>query len=242
MIKTYQPKSKGVKSLEFWLALIIFLASHSMIARSGLRGFMINKWGESVYLIIYSFLSIALLAWLVITAQNASRIQLWPWLYELYWVPNLFMPFACILLVSGFIVPNPLSIAARESGFHPDKPNFTVVLTRHPILWGFFLWSASHIIPNGEYPLAVMFSIFALFSILGLKMIDKKRKRELGKECWALLAQNTHAILLCSSSLWTGRFQFTASDMKGIFLGLLLYILLYSFHGHLFGIVPHPPL
>lgn len=228
--------------MEFWLALIVFLASHSVIARSGLRDFITHKWGEKQYLRLYSILSVALLVWLIIAAQNANRTQLWPWLHELYWIPNLFMPFACIFLVSGFIVPNPLSILARENGFNPDKPSFIVSLTRHPILWGFFLWSASHIVPNGEYPLAFMFGIFALFSISGLKIVDKKRKRELGDKNWNHLARNTNAILLCSPSLWSGHFRVTASDIKGIILGLLLYLLLYSLHGYLFGIAPYPPL
>ena len=129
--------------LEFWVSLVIFMASHSVIARSGLRGLIVQKWGEKTYLTLYSLLSLILLTWLIIAAQNAPRIQLWPWLYEFYWMPNIFMPFACILLVSGFVVPNPLSIAANNKEFDPERLGLIVALTRHPILWGFFLWSAS---------------------------------------------------------------------------------------------------
>ncbi len=228
--------------LEFWVLLVIFMASHSVIARSGLRGAIAQKWGEKTYLTLYSLLSLILLSWLIIAAQNAPRIQLWPWLYELYWIPNIFMPFACILLVSGFIVPNPLSIAAKNKGFDSERPGFIVTLTRHPILWGFFLWSASHVIPNGEYPLIVMFGIFAGFSLIGLKIVDRKRKRELGMEQWDILAKNTHAVLFASRSLWSGRFQFTRYDITGILSGLFVYFLLYSLHETLFGINPMPPM
>lgn len=166
--------------LEFWIALLVFIGSHSIIARSGLRGLIINKWSKKAYLSFYSFLSLILLAWLIIAAQNAPRVQLWPWIADLYWIPNIFMPFACILLISGFIVPNPLSIMAKNKGFDPQKPGFIVALTRHPVLWGFFLWSASHVVPNGEYPLIVMFVIFAGFSLVGLKIVDKKSKKRWG--------------------------------------------------------------
>ncbi len=228
--------------LEFWVALIVFMASHSVIARSGLRGLIVQKWGEKTYLTLYSLLSLILLAWLILAAQNAPRTQLWPWLYELYWIPNIFMPLACIFLVSGFVVPNPLSIAANRKEFDPERPGFIVALTRHPILWGFFLWSASHVIPNGEYPLIVMFGVFAGFSLVGLKIVDRKRKRELGMEQWDILAKNTHAVLFASRSLWAGRFQFTRYDITGILSGLFVYFLLYSLHETLFGINPMPPM
>lgn len=228
--------------LEFWASLVIFMASHSVIARSGLRGVIVQKWGEKTYLTLYSLLSLILLAWLIIAAQNAPRIQLWPWLYELYWIPNIFMPLACILLVSGFVVPNPLSIVAKNKRFDPERLGLIVALTRHPILWGFFLWSASHIVPNGEYPLIAMFGIFAGFSLIGLKIVDRKRKRELGMEQWDILTKNTHAVLFASRSLWSGQFQFTRYDITGIISGLFVYFLLYSLHETLFGINPMPPM
>lgn len=227
--------------LEFWIALLVFIGSHSIIARSGLRGLIINKWSKKAYLSFYSFLSLILLAWLIIAAQNAPRVQLWPWIADLYWIPNIFMPFACILLISGFIVPNPLSIMAKNKGFDPQKPGFIVALTRHPVLWGFFLWSASHVVPNGEYPLIVMFVIFAGFSLVGLKIVDKKSKKEMGNEKWEILAKNTHSVLFASPSLWSGSFKFTKYDITGIISGLFVYLLLYSLHESLFGIDPTPP-
>ena len=228
--------------MEFWVLLIIFIASHSVIARSGLRNIIVQQWGEKPYLILYSLLSLILLAWLILAAQNTPRIQLWPWVYELYWIPNIFMPFACILLVSGFIVPNPLSIAVKNKTFDAERPGFIVALTRHPILWGFFLWSASHIIPNGEYPLIIMFGIFAVFSLIGLKLVDRKRKKELGIAKWGILAKNTHSVFFASRSLWSGRFRFTRYDLAGIISGLFVYFLLYSLHETLFRINPTPPM
>ena len=233
---------ESTKMLDFWISFFIFIMSHSVITRLGVRAYLVKKWGEKPYLTAYSIVSIFLLGWLIVNAQNAPRTQLWPWLIDLYWAPNLVMPFACVLLISGFVVPNALSIAARAEEFNPEQLSFTVALTRHPILWAFFLWSTSHIIPNGEYPLIVMFGGFAIFSVLGLLIVDKKRKREMGIKTWKVAAKNTHAIIFCAPSLWTGHWRFTKYDGLGIIGGVLFYLLLYGLHGYLFGIDPRPPL
>ncbi len=182
-----------------------------------------------------------MLVWLVDTARDAPRQMLWAWRHEFYWFPNILMPLACILFVAGFIVPNPLSLAPRKKGFSPEKPDLIVAITRHPILWGFFFWSFSHILPNGEYPLAFLFFAFTAFSLLGLSLVDRKRKRQLGNPEWKKLSQNTSAIFLASPGLWQGRFTITSCTLAGIVLGLTLYAALYWLHEIFFSITPTPP-
>lgn len=224
---------------EFWLSFGVFLLSHSVVSRKHIRAYCTKKLGERFYLIVYSTLSLLLLGWLIAAAQNAPRIELWQWHSWYYWFPNIVMPFACILLVAGFIVPNPMSIAPKATGFDPQRPGLVIAITHHPILWGFFLWSVSHIAPNGEYPLAIMFSGFALFSLAGIVIIDKKRKRELGSDTWHYYTKNTHAIPFCSSSIKSMNIRVTRKDILGIVLGLVLYGALFHAHKHIFGIAPN---
>lgn len=228
--------------VEFWLSLAIFLGSHMAISRTRLKPFLISRIGKTGYFLSYSALSLILLGWLIIAAQNAPRIQLWPWDHGLYWIPNLLMPFAFIFLVAGLNVPNPLSISSGAEGFDPEKPGFIVATTRHPVLWGFLLWSLSHIIPNGEYPLVLMFVIFMLFSIAGMALLDFKRKREMTESIWLQYSKYTHPALFCSKAFLSSRFQLTKKDIFGIILGLFVYAVFYILHGTLFGIVPMPPL
>lgn len=227
---------------EFWIALLVFIASHGVIARSPLRQMAVNRIGEKAYLVVYSLLSLGLLAWLIIAAIDAPRIALWPWIHGLYWVPNILMPPAFVLLACGFTASNPLSIAPRRTNFDPERPPLTVAVTRHPVMWGFFLWAFSHLLPNGEFPLALMFGLFALFAIAGTKMIDRKRKRQLGAEEWQRLSHNSTALLLTGGSLWGGRFKITKGDMAGIIIGLVLYAGFFHAHQVLFGIMPTPPM
>lgn len=91
----------------FWIALIAFLVSHGIFARTLLRSFLVRHLGEKVYLILYSLLSLILLAWSIKVAIKTPQTPLWPWKHELYWIPNIFMPFVFIFIAAGFIVPNP---------------------------------------------------------------------------------------------------------------------------------------
>lgn len=226
--------------LQFWLALLVFIGSHA-ISRTPLRGHVIRLAGERAYFITYSSISFVLLCWLIYTAIQAPRTALWPWMHELYWVPNLFMPLACVLLTSGFLVGSPLSLMPRNGNFDSKRPPIAIAITRHPVLWGFFLWSVSHIFPNGDFPLAFMFLIFALFALAGTKMIDKKRQRTLGNLEWQNLSSHTTSIPFANKSFWRGQFSFGKRDLAGIAGGLALYAALFPLHRVFFGMVPIPP-
>ncbi|AGH97660.1 NnrU family protein [Micavibrio aeruginosavorus] len=227
--------------LIFFTALITFLASHMLVSRTRLKPWIVKRVGHNNYLLLYSGISLALLWWLIHAARIAPRVPLWPWVHGLYWIPNLVMPLACILLVSGFVVPNPFSIATHSHGFNPEKPGLIIALTRHPILWGFFLWALSHLIVNGEFPLAFMFLIFMIMSLLGIPLLDHRKRREIGVDSWTHMAKNTHSIIFCGRALRSGKFRLTKLDIAGIIIGLVLYVIAFLAHQTLFGINPTPP-
>lgn len=224
--------------LNFFVSLGAFIGSHILISRTTLKPWLVTRLGMKTYLVLYSALSILLLSWLIKAAQAAPRADLWPWNHALYWFPALLMPLACVLLVSGFVVSNPLSIAPKDAPFDHEKPALTLALTRHPVLWGFALWSFSHLIVNGEFPLALMFLIFLLFSLAGIFFIDRKRRKDLGDTKWQVLTKRAPAILFCSRTLWTRQFRLTKQDVIGMIGGLLLYTALRHLHLWLFGIDP----
>ena len=228
--------------IQFWISLIVFLGTHVLVSRTGLRPFLVRCLGERRYIIFYSLLSLVQLAWVLIAAIRAPRLPLWPWMHELYWFPVVAMLPAFILIVAGLMSRSPLSLMAREDHFDASRPPLTVAVTRHPVLWGFFLWAASHMPPNGEFPLLFMFALFAAFALAGTKLVDRRRRRLLGPERWAALAANTASLPLSSPALWRGRFQVTRQDVIGFASGMLLYGLFFHLHGGFFGVVPIPPL
>lgn len=203
---------------EFLLALAAFLLAHSVPARPAVRGRLVALLGERTYLIGYSLFSLALLVWLISAALKAPSIPLWPaglWAWHL----SLFLMLpACWLLAGGLALPNPHSISMSRAPFDPAVPG-PAGLVRHPVLWGFALWAAVHLLANGELVLALLFGIFLLFSLAGMKLIDRRRRRQRGAASEQPLAKRWNA--------WQLLVTFGG--------GTLLYALLLAAHPALIG-------
>lgn len=220
--------------LEFILALAAFLAAHVVPARSGLRAALVARLGERAYLIGYSLLSLALLAWLIAAAIRAPGVPLWPTTLEHYRVALVLMLPACILMVGGAASPNPLSVSFASAGYEPAAPG-VVGVTRHPLLWGFALWAIAHILPNGELVPLIMFGGFGLFALVGMAIVDRRKRRQLGPE-WERLAAPTSTLPFAS---WfrhrAARRWRPGATLVTLAGGTALYLLLLWLHPRIIG-------
>ena len=177
---------------EFLLALAAFLAAHVIPSRTGLRARLAARFGERAYLAGYSLVSLALLAWLIAAAIRAPVVPLWTISLAHYWIALALMLPAAMLLVGGASAPNPLSVSFGSGRYDPSRPGI-VGVTRHPLLWGFALWALAHLLPNGELVPLIMFGGFALFALLGMWIVDRRKRRQLGAE-WERLAAPTSIV------------------------------------------------
>lgn len=178
--------------IEFAAALAIFLLSHAIPARTGLRQRLSAAIGERSYMILYSLLSLVLLAWLISAAARAPFIPLWDLELWHYHVPLALMFPAAMLFVGGAVTPNPLSISFSRRPWQPARPGL-VGITRHPILWSFALWSFAHVVPNGDLVSLIMFGGFGLFAIAGMALVDRRKRRGLGDQ-WRDMAGRTSIV------------------------------------------------
>ncbi len=203
----------------FVVALGVFLAAHMVPTMPPVRRFLTHRLGERPYLALYTVLSLGLLVWLLWEAASAPVVPLWtaaPWTA---WIPVLLMGPAFVLIAAGLLEPNPLSVSLGGSDFDPARPGI-VALLRHPVLWGFGLWSLSHSPINGALVHVILFGGFGLFSFAGMALVDAKRKRSMGLEAWRALDQSRHG----------GR-MLTRRVMIGAAIGLGLY-LVFLLHAH----------
>jgi len=211
-------------------AFAVFFASHMVLVRPPVRPWLVQRLTQRGFTAAYSLLSVAILWWLIEAAKTAPYVVLWFWSPWQNWVPVLLMMPVCLIVAFSLGRPNPLSFGGwKNERFDPGAPGL-VKWIRHPLLVALFLWSAAHLVPNGDLAHVLLFGSFALFSLLGMKMIDRRRQRALGKRWHELVAEAERAHVVSASHL-PGSFVRLAA-------GLCLYGALAALHPWFAGVEP----
>lgn len=223
----------------FISAFGVFLLSHALPARPPIRRRLTRALGERGYLLAYSMVSVAVLAWLIRAAGQAPFILLWPRAAWQGWVVNLVMPLLCLLLAAAIGAPNPLSFGGRPQGFDPARPG-VAGLTRHPLLLALALWAGAHLLANGDLAHALLFGSFAGFALLGMRIVDRRKRRQMGEANWAILAACTSN---WPGAVWlNGRWRPAGPPpWSRLAVGLALWLGLLALHGPVIGVSPLPP-
>lgn len=217
---------------EFTLAFGSFFVTHSLPLRPGLRAGLTAALGRRGFSLAYSALSLAALAWLIGAAGRTPFVPLWDWSPWQPLVPLAVMLPVCLILALAIGRPNPFSFGgARNDRFDPARPGI-VRLHRHPLLLALALWAAAHLVPNGDLAHVLLFGTFALFALIGMRLIDRRKQREIGA-AWTCLRAAVHQ----SSPAWPG---LSAGVAMRLALGSALYAALLWLHLPVIGISPLP--
>ncbi len=171
-----------------WIELVVvfagFFVLHSVPVRPPVRPWLVARLGHAGFGIGYSLLSLVMLAALFVAVERAPYVPLWPEPPGAHWLVLAAMTAAGLILAFGLFRPNPLSFGGtRNAAFDPRDPGLLRWL-RHPVLVAFLLWSGAHLVVNGDLAHVVMFGSFAGFALFGMRLIDRRRRREMGDEVW----------------------------------------------------------
>jgi uncharacterized membrane protein len=218
--------------LEIAAAYAAFFLTHSVPVRPPFRPALQAALGPRGFTLAYSALSVAVLAWLIGAAGRAPFVPLWDWAPWQVYVPLVVMLPVCLILSLAIARPNPFSFGgARNAMFDPARPGI-VRLHRHPLLLALALWSAAHAVPNGDLAHLILFGTFAIFAVLGTRLVDRRRQREMGKS-WPELHDTVARTPIWPPSL-------TGGDASRLVAGLVLYAALIWLHPAVIGVSPLP--
>ena len=216
-------------------AFLLFLLLHSIPPMQSVKGSLISIFGKKGYYFGYSVISLVVLIWLIIEVWAAPYIEVWP--YEAWAARTTahIMPLATIIFMAGFLRPNPISIGPSH-GFDKDRQGF-VGIVRHPALWGFALWAGAHLFANGGLAEVMFFGGLLALSLVGMFIVDRRKKRVLGTEVWEKLSKGTSNIPLVGL-LRGGNCRPTLKDGYSLFVGLMLFAVAIYLHPVLLGVSP----
>ena len=221
---------------ELIAAVLVFVGGHFLLCGKPLRQGLIARLGPQAARGLTALALLASFLWMIYAYGRAPDWQLWSPPPGFAWVPLLVMPFACILLVAALTTASPTGVAGAT--MVQDAPGSPIVgiltVTRHPMLWAFALWAASHLFIAGKLSSVIMLLGILLLSLGGMWHIDQRREAELGG-AWGPVKLTSS--LLPFLAIANGRCQ---ADWAGIGWprlvgGLVLYVVILLLHGSLIG-------
>lgn len=216
------------------IAGIAFCGSHVVLSSTALRGSLRDQLGERGFLAVYSLTALVTFAWFLVAYAHAPTIVLWRHQRWTALVPVVAMPLAAVLLIAGYSTPNPTAVGMERSARADDPAPGILRVTRHPVMWAIGLWATSHIIANGDLRSLLFFGAFAVLSLGGTLLIDRKKRLALGSD-WPRLAEVTSNLPFGALLMRRTRLRWRDLSLLRVIAGLLLYAVLYSAHPMIAG-------
>ncbi len=220
------------------LAAAVWVALHAGVSGSPLRWVLVRWLGERGFQALFSLLSVLSLGFFIYAFGASPCVPLWLLPRGALWLPLLIVPWAYFLLVGAFTVPNPTSVGQERLLRQAGLARGVLRITRHPFLWAVALWSAVHLLVNGNLAAALFFGALLLSAVIGTRDIDRKRalvdprgfaQYRAETSNWPFLAILTRRNRLVLRELWIP-----------LFAALLLTALTLIFHRALFRVSPYP--
>ena len=197
-----------------------------------MRPKLVAAMGEWPYRGAYSALAFVTLAWMIWAYVHAPRELLWPGLRH---VPSVVMPFAFILIVTGYW-RNPTMVGADKLLQSEDPARGMIRVTRHPLMWGIMLWALAHIVARGDAKSLVFFGGFLVLAALGTILIDRRKRAD---PAWARFAAVTSNVPFVAIAQGRNRLDWREIGWTRPLIGVAVFGVVFALHPWLFGARPY---
>ena len=163
------------------LASLAFVGTHFLMSHP-LRAAMVSALGERGFTIAYTIVSLLTFGWMVWAYPEASAEAPRPLWAAGRWgfvFATLLMWLGSVLFM-GSLRRNPALPRPGKPITRIDEPNGVFSITRHPMMWGFALWAATHAIVNPTRASLILCASIAFLALAGAALQDEKKQRLLG--------------------------------------------------------------
>lgn len=163
-------------------AAIAFVGTHFLLSHP-LRAGLAARVGEGGFLGIYSLVAAVTLGWLGYAYWIAPpQPLLWAPGDAIWAVGSVVMLLASVLLM-GSLIGNPALPDPTARAKPVPTPRGVFAITRHPMMWAFALWGATHILVFPDPSNIVVSVAIIVLALVGAALQDRK-KEALQPEFW----------------------------------------------------------
>jgi len=163
------------------LASLAFVGTHFLMSHP-LRRPMVSALGERGFAGVYSLVSILTFIWMIRAYGPASAEApqpLWDAGRIGFGAATLLMWLGSVLFV-GSLRRNPAFPSPGKPVTEIGEPHGVFAITRHPMMWGFALWSVTHAIVNPTVASLILCAAIAFLALAGAALQDAKKEKLLG--------------------------------------------------------------
>jgi uncharacterized membrane protein len=220
-------------------AALAWVLLHVIVA-GPLRPGLVRRLGLPAYRGLFSILSGLGLAGLIWAYRSAPYVEVWPSAGWTAAVPVVVMPVALLLLVGSLRPGNP-TMAGPDMVLKGELPvRGLIKVTRHPMLWAFSLWAASHMIANGDAATLLLAGAVLVTAVNGMVSIDRKRATQFS-ERWQVFKEKTSILPFAASAAGRNRLRPGDIGWLNILAAAALYAIILWAHASLFGVPAYHP-
>jgi uncharacterized membrane protein len=163
-------------------ASIAFVGSHFIMSHPFRRP-MVAILGEKGFLGVYSLVSLAAFAWMVMAFRAAPSGDGGGYGTS-GWIAASVLTLLALVLFLGSLKSNPALPDPDHAARFPAEARGVFRVTRHPMMWGFALWAIAHIILFWSTRTLILASGMLVLALLGAHLQDRKKLKLLGEK-WA---------------------------------------------------------
>ena len=170
------------------LANFVFVGSHFVMSHT-LRRHMEAVFGSKLFPVMYSLVSLATFAWVVITFRAAPTADL-PGAGDTGWIIASALLIPALVLYAGSLKGNPAMPMPGAEEAARAEPQGAFAVTRHPMMWSFALWALSHIILFYSLRTMITAGAMGFLALYGAYMQERKKAAQMGAD-WELWESRT---------------------------------------------------
>ncbi len=215
--------------VSLFAANVTFVGMHFAMSHP-LRRPLVCALGGRGFQLVYTLVSVAAFAWIVVAFKASPPGDL-PGSGEEGWVVATVLTIPAMVLLAGSLVGNPALPTPLAEKQARAEPRGVFAITRHPMMWGIALWALSHLILATSWRTTITAAAMGALALIGARLQDRKKKALMG-DAWAQWEAKT--------TYWPRWGMFGRIGALPWAAGITLFLLLTWLHLPLGGIAAGP--